>query len=207
MREYMKTVLNGLKQYVGKIPDTPAELPESLPNPHPLHFTGAVEATYDGSVPVEVVIPQGGGGGTGGTGAWELIGEVTSDGAGQNYGIYLPIDMTQYKEVYIEAVDTVDGTITYRLAISSALSWSSGDILTSVKRAEKVMHSIRITNINGEIKILAATNSGYSGGTTIAVSNSPRKAMGAAGYKYIRLDTSNAGATPEGCTLKAWGYK
>lgn len=39
-----------------------SDLPESLPNPHALHLTGAVEATYDGSVPVEVVIPQGGGG-------------------------------------------------------------------------------------------------------------------------------------------------
>ena len=38
------------------------ELPESLPNPHPLIFTGAVEATYDGSTPVEVEIPMGGGG-------------------------------------------------------------------------------------------------------------------------------------------------
>ena len=32
-------------------------VPEALPNPQPLTFTGAVEATYDGSVPVEVVIP------------------------------------------------------------------------------------------------------------------------------------------------------
>lgn len=38
------------------------ELPESLPNPHPLTFTGAVEATYDGSTPVTVEIPMGGGG-------------------------------------------------------------------------------------------------------------------------------------------------
>ena len=38
------------------------KLPEALPNPHPLTFTGAVEATYDGSKAVEVVIPQGGGG-------------------------------------------------------------------------------------------------------------------------------------------------
>lgn len=182
------------------------EIPETLPNPHALTFTGAVEATYDGSKAVEVVIPLGGGG-SGDSGAWELIGEVTSDGAGQNHGIYLPIDMTQYKEVYIEAVDTVDNTITYRLVLSSILAWSSGAVLTSVQRSEKVMHSIHCTNINGEVKILAATNSGYSGGTTTAVINSPRKAMGAADYKYIRFDTNNAGATPEGCTLKAWGYK
>lgn len=39
-----------------------ADIPDTLPNPHPLTFTGAVEATYDGSTPVEVEIPMGGGG-------------------------------------------------------------------------------------------------------------------------------------------------
>ena len=60
MRDYMKTVLNGLKQYIEGIKG--ADVPVALPNPHALHLTGAVEATYDGSEPVEVVIPQGGGG-------------------------------------------------------------------------------------------------------------------------------------------------
>ena len=32
-------------------------IPTTLPNPHPLTFTGSVEATYDGSEAVEVVIP------------------------------------------------------------------------------------------------------------------------------------------------------
>ena len=40
----------------------------------PLTFTGAVEATYDGSEPVEVVIPQGGGGGSE---DWEFINRTT----------------------------------------------------------------------------------------------------------------------------------
>ena len=55
MREYMKTLLNGLKQQIGNI-----KIPKVLPNPHPLRLTGAVEATYDGSEAVEVEIPQGG---------------------------------------------------------------------------------------------------------------------------------------------------
>jgi hypothetical protein len=48
----MKTVLNGLKQQIGNI-----KIPKVLPNPNPLRLTGAVEATYDGSEAVEVVIP------------------------------------------------------------------------------------------------------------------------------------------------------
>ena len=48
-------------------------IPTTLPNPHPLTFTGAVEATYDGSKAVEVAIPQGGGG------EWELLREFDFD--------------------------------------------------------------------------------------------------------------------------------
>ena len=45
-----------------EIPVVPA-IPTTLPNPHKLTFSGAVNAEYDGSEAVEVVIPQGGGGG------------------------------------------------------------------------------------------------------------------------------------------------
>lgn len=40
------------------------EIPEALPNPNALTFTGAVNATYDGSTAVSVEIPSGGSGGT-----------------------------------------------------------------------------------------------------------------------------------------------
>ena len=45
-----------------EIPVVPA-IPTTLPNPHKLTFSGAANAEYDGSEAVEVVIPQGGGGG------------------------------------------------------------------------------------------------------------------------------------------------
>ena len=38
------------------------DIPTKLPNPNALNFTGAVNATYDGSVLVEVEIPSSGGG-------------------------------------------------------------------------------------------------------------------------------------------------
>lgn len=37
------------------------EMPTTLPNPNALTFTGAVTGTYDGSAPLEVAIPSGGG--------------------------------------------------------------------------------------------------------------------------------------------------
>lgn len=40
------------------------DIPEALPNPNALTFTGAVEGSYDGSEPVTVEIPSGGSGGT-----------------------------------------------------------------------------------------------------------------------------------------------
>ena len=36
------------------------EMPDKLPNPHALTFTGAVTGSYDGSAPLEVAIPSGG---------------------------------------------------------------------------------------------------------------------------------------------------
>ena len=48
------------------------EMPEALPNPNALTFTGAVEGNYDGSAPVSVKIPEGGSGE-----AWELLYETT----------------------------------------------------------------------------------------------------------------------------------
>ena len=38
------------------------DIPTTLPNPNALTFTGAVTGSYDGSAPLEVNIPQGGGG-------------------------------------------------------------------------------------------------------------------------------------------------
>ena len=47
-------------------------VPDKLPNPNALTFTGAVTGTYDGSAPLSVKIPEGGSGE-----AWELIDSVT----------------------------------------------------------------------------------------------------------------------------------
>lgn len=41
-------------------------IPDKLPNPNALTFTGAVTGSYDGSAPLSVEIPQGGGGSSGG---------------------------------------------------------------------------------------------------------------------------------------------
>ena len=47
-------------------------VPDKLPNPNALTFTGAVTGSYDGSAPLSVEIPSGGGG-SGGAVGWKLI--------------------------------------------------------------------------------------------------------------------------------------
>lgn len=49
------------------------EIPTSLPNPNALTFNGAVTGSYDGSAPMSVDIPSGGGS----SDTWELINTIT----------------------------------------------------------------------------------------------------------------------------------
>ena len=51
-------------------------IPEKLPNPNPLTFTGAVTGSYDGSAPLKVKIPSGGGG-SGGNPEWVEVVNTT----------------------------------------------------------------------------------------------------------------------------------
>ena len=194
-------------------------IPTTLPNPNALTFTGAVTGSYDGSAPVTVNIPEGGGGtGGGSSGTWELIGEATSDGTGNSSGIYVPIDFTQYKEVFIEAWIAAD--VINRVMISSNTAWYDGKVLntnstanndfssTLSPRTENVLAQTIIHNICGELKPFSSWCSGYAGGgkSVLQVSNA-RETYLATSYSYIRLDTNNNDAVAEGNWLKVWGRK
>lgn len=79
------------------------EMPTTLPNPNALTFTGAASATYDGSAPVSVEIPQGGGGGGGGGSAFspQLIASLVADGT--TTSILQDIDVA-YPGIYTVAI-------------------------------------------------------------------------------------------------------
>ena len=53
-----------------------AEMPTTLPNPNALTFTGDVTGSYDGSAPLSVEIPSGGGA-SGGSSQWKIIRDLT----------------------------------------------------------------------------------------------------------------------------------
>lgn len=60
------------------IRDAIPTVPNALPNPNKLTFTGAVEAEYDGSAAVSVEIPAGESGG-GASSPWHIVTELTLD--------------------------------------------------------------------------------------------------------------------------------
>ena len=66
---------------VGALPSTVVipKLPDALPNPHTLSFTGAVRATYDGSKEISVEIPNGGGTGGGGVTPYYKVASMTTE--------------------------------------------------------------------------------------------------------------------------------
>lgn len=56
------------------------DIPEALPNPNALTFTGAVTGSYDGSAPLSVEIPAGGG-----SMEMELLAELQGDGEATSF--------------------------------------------------------------------------------------------------------------------------
>ena len=70
-------------------------IPTSLPNPNALTFTGAATGTYDGSAPLTVEIPSGGGSSGGSTAEWQLLGTYTMLVSDRS----LVIDLSQFEGI------------------------------------------------------------------------------------------------------------
>lgn len=88
------------------------EIPSALPNPNALTFTGAVTGSYDGSAPLTVNIPEGGGGTGGGGGSgwsseWKVLAATTLSEDVVN--VYFDFD-SPVQEILIKANIGGDGT-------------------------------------------------------------------------------------------------
>ena len=90
-----------------------ATLSDTLPNPYPLTFTGAVSETYDGSSAKTITIPSGGGGGLGN---FELIGTVdfSQEGmAAASAGVDFEVsDVSEIVLVYNDLVNSTSSNST-----------------------------------------------------------------------------------------------
>lgn len=122
-------------------------------NIHPLTFTGAVEATYDGSEAVEVVIPQGGGGST----DWQLLDEIDlSSGAlvyewtGLNCSDIIVVNMTAISATsYITQINDIEITkwVTEQGVATYATVLSGGAVFVSKPRGSSSTDKIATNTI------------------------------------------------------------
>lgn len=107
------------------------DIPKKLPNPNKLTFTGALSGEYDGSAPLSIEVPQGGGGGVKYYNVITLeepvvyIFESFSKIKGCNHlfmQIYIP---TINEETYTNCIP--------RIRLSNSTSWSDGSVLSEYK--------------------------------------------------------------------------
>lgn len=168
-----------------------------------------VKAVDDNGKPTEwetVEVQGGTGGGTSGGGEWELLCETTSDGEGNSSGLFFNIDFSEYKEIHVEATDTADSSVTFRTVVSKTTNWYDGQVLTNISSGNAKMHSLHIWVIDGYLKIIGGTNSGYSNDGTGIFINHPLHGFLCSDFSYIRFDANNS-VVPEGAILKVWGMK
>lgn len=98
------------------------EMPDKLPNPNALTFTGAVTGSYDGSAPLSVEIPGGGSGG-GGISAFEKIGTIDlSTMAASNLGVDFTVnDVTEIVLIWTGMTNTTTSNSSILLAFNSSV--------------------------------------------------------------------------------------
>lgn len=125
------------------------EIPEALPNPHTLTFTGAVSATYDGSKAVSIEIPSGGGsGGSGGASGWQPIDTIDLSSGALSY----EFDTAGYTELMLVNKTAVNCS-------GSVVNWKSAS-------SPLTGGNLAINKVIGTVFMLH-----YLGNGTIAYSN------------------------------------
>ena len=164
--------------------------------------------------------------GWGGSGEWELIGEVVSDGAGDATGISIPCDLSEYKQVFVCGYNLTANT-QLRILLRKQLVWSSvvtpfgynqlgkesasngGVYLKGNMNSLWVWTGIAL-NVAGRVFAYGGAEAKYNGGSAYwrQYSNALPPKTDWSLVKYISLDTNTSnGVVPEGCTLIAWGCK
>lgn len=109
----------------------PSDIPSALPNPNALTFTGAVTGTYDGSAPLSVDIPSGGGGSGGGITGFRRVVDTTLTEDAEIVNLTTDINGNTFSlsecYLFIDAACTAAEKITY---IPNGY-WTAGTYLIS----------------------------------------------------------------------------
>lgn len=197
------------------------DIPTTLPNPNALTFTGAVTGSYDGSAPLEVAIPSGGGGTGGGDDVFELIGEATSSGVSDASGLTIPFDGSLYKTIIAYAYNLPAGN-KKRIIIRKSKAWYDGSPLGWNGVYDTYLPSMTNMNntwgffgvaidVGGKLFTLGAaeanTNSGH-GYFRFWPQNGALPTLSLSDCKFISLDcNSSSEMLPDGCSLIVWGVR
>ena len=123
------------KQEIASTAAEMVSIPDVLPNPNALTFTGAATGTYDGSAPLSVEIPSGGSGGGGSDNPLRLVRSLTLAENTDSVNINTDDDGNAFSlsecYLYINAKVTSDSNITY---LPNGY-WVSGTYMSSANRA------------------------------------------------------------------------
>lgn len=135
-----------------KVPDTPTK----LPNPNALTFTGAIQAIYDGSAPITVNIPTGGGGSI----TIDDHLDLNSTNAVQNKVVTMNIDELM-DEVFKLSFNSYNGGGTYEKgsSVTPVISWS-------ISRKSEIVTPTNAT-INGSTVGIDSSKGKYTSPTSI----------------------------------------
>ena len=124
-----------------------ATLKDTLPNPYPLTFTGAVNETYDGSSAKTITIPSGGGGNN----KLTLLADINFDG---NTAIgFEYTDLDDVSEIYIVGAEIKSGLDNSRSSFSlkiNDIEISASSVMPILKASETdTWNSYYIAKFNG----------------------------------------------------------
>lgn len=123
------------KQEIASAAAEMVPIPDALPNPNALTFTGAATGTYDGSAPLSVEIPSGGSGGGGSDNPLRLVRSLTLAENTDSVNINTDDEGNAFSlsecYLYINAKVTSDSNITY---LPNGY-WVSGTYMSSSNRA------------------------------------------------------------------------
>lgn len=163
---------------------------EKYPNPNALTFTGAVTGSYDGSAPLSVEIPSGGGGDAG---QWEYIGEFTESEQPT-------FESGKYRFFYAKAfftADTSNGAV-YRYPCIDGYNycrWAFADV-TSQK--------VRMFVVHGKCAIIHAAG---TGSTYPSYTDRGNAAMHAGGSEPLSTGTAFWATTESNYPISTFGIK
>ena len=185
---------------------TTALTPETLPNPYPLTFTGAVAASYDGSEAVTVEIPSGGGGIATAT----KLHEITLEEEVTSISETLPFNPMDYKRIIVLGKFVTSTTNTANVAVNVNLGGLSQWIPNWLNyKAVQNNHARFDFDIQSGLNMLTVyySNAYTTLSNTTASFNYPR-------YNYTSNDLTNAFEVRTqnkylgiGTTFEFWGIK